>query len=77
MPVAADKKENEVDAKKLIALGENNAFGEINLNSITCQEDLVKIGDAHLKHELTRLGLKASGRIEEKVARLWAIKLDP
>lgn len=30
-----------------------------------------------MKHELTRLGLKASGRIEEKVARLWAIKLDP
>ncbi|EAS00240.1 telomere stability/silencing protein (macronuclear) [Tetrahymena thermophila SB210] len=73
----SQQKQSNIDKNKLIAIGEIKEFDIIELDQIKSTDDLIKLGDAHLKHELTRLGIKAGGKLEEKAQRLWAIKQDP
>jgi len=54
-----------------------NGFAPIELTEIKSLEDLVNLGNDHLKHELMRLGLKCGGSLQEKAKRLYDIKLKP
>lgn len=47
-------------------MGENNEFAVIELFDYSSAADLSKLGDSHLKNELTRLGLKVGGTLDEK-----------
>ncbi|KAL4503221.1 hypothetical protein ABPG72_000827 [Tetrahymena utriculariae] len=76
-PQNSQQKQSRIDKNKLIAIGEIKEFNNIELDQIKSIDNLIKLGDAHLKNELTRLGLKAGGKVEEKAQRLWVIKQDP
>jgi len=63
-----NKKEEKKEKKK--------EYSEIEFKKINTIDDLLLDGD-HLKHELTRLGLKCGGKVQERLKRLFDIKLNP
>jgi len=85
--------EKEVVVSEVITENKNGAAGDANrkvngekevvvydpidLQTINTVEDLVNLGNEHLKHELMRLGLKSGGSLQEKAKRLHDIKLNP
>lgn len=67
----------EIAAEIEEARTDEPVYGEICLSEMNAVEDLVGQGLEHLKHELTRLGLKSGGRLEDRAQRQWDIKLNP
>lgn len=67
-----NQKDNEEQEEQYTPL-----YDEIVLNDINSIDDLFKLGMEHLKYELTRLGLKSGGRLEDRAQRLWDIKRNP
>jgi len=65
------------DLQNSFKIPEKKEFLEIDMNTINSVEDLLKLGPDHLKHELTRLGLKCGGNLQERANRLYDIKLNP
>jgi len=52
-------------------------YSEIDLKVVGDIGDLMNLGPEHLKNELSRLGLKCGGSLEERKKRLFEIKMNP
>lgn len=52
-------------------------FDPIDFGTLKSLEDVKKINADHLKHELSRLGLKCGGTPDQRAERLWIIVQNP
>ncbi len=56
------------------AAPEPTSFEPVNLDDFDSAKDLESLGLNHLKHELTRRGMKCGGALPERASRLFSIK---
>eukprot|EP00808_Paulinella_micropora_P031249 g39193.t1 len=55
--------------------GEASAFERVDFDHLSSVKDLTRLGLDVLKQELTLLGLKCGGTLEERAERLWLVKV--
>lgn len=56
------------------AAPEPTSFEPVNLDDFDSGKDLESLGLNHLKHELTRRGMKCGGALTERASRLFSVK---
>lgn len=70
---AIDKPPESNDSKAKEPEAQVN-YDPIDLDAVVDEQQLLAYGEAHLKHELARRGLKCGGTLQERGVRLFAVK---